>query len=248
MRAASAPEEQAALKRRYNQAVQDAEVRGARAVVEQFEMATMGSKAVIARSLRELDRIATSERELFSTYYKLLEGEVQLEHGNKWDGLRGVADDTLFPGYRSEIRFAALSLDGKGLHHYGEASFVLREDMIAHRASVYEENSVLFLRKHSYEPPPGHRATWADRAILCVAKLASWLTSSTETADFAKLLLRQGETPEDDQFVEVHIYGSMSVRTVQRVLVPPPKKGMVAVREALRERLRRMGMALEESL
>ena len=54
--------------------------------------------------------------------------------------MRVFADDALFPGYKEQIRFAALSLDGKGLSSYGECTLILRDHMIAHRASVLEGN------------------------------------------------------------------------------------------------------------
>jgi hypothetical protein len=163
VRAALDAAEREALERRYRNALAAAVARGTDAVVGEFEAAVQSSKAVIARPLRDLDRLVSSDRELLPSYYELLRGEVGLPHGNQWDLLRGLADEALFPSYREHIHFGALSLDGAGLPSYGEASFVLRDDMIAHRASVYEDNSALSLKNHAYVPPPGHRAAWADR-------------------------------------------------------------------------------------
>ena len=247
MRAAQATSERQALDRRYQEALREAESRGARAVVETFEAATQGSRAVMARPLRELDRLASSDRELLSTYYNLLQAEVRLPHGNDWDLLRGIADEALFPGYKEHIRFAALSLDGAGLPHYGDCSFVLRESMIAHRASVYEENSALALKKHRYEPPAGHRATWDERGKLCVAKHGREIEAATRPEQFAGLLLAPGPTPDEDRFVEVHIWGPMSMRTVERVLASPPRKGPRSIWKALRDRLKQVGADLEAS-
>jgi len=172
VKAAQVPAEKGALERRYQAALRDAASRGAEADIGRFEAAVANSKAVIARPLRELDRLVASDKELFPTFYRLLGEEVRLPHGNQWDLLRRIADEALFPGYKEEIRFAALSLDGIGLSTYGECSFVFREDMIAHRATVFEENSAVFMKRHAYEPPVGHRATWGERVKLCTAKLA----------------------------------------------------------------------------
>jgi hypothetical protein len=199
---------------------------------------------VIARPERDLDRLAASDQELFSTFYKLLGSEVRLPHGNQWDNLRRLADETLFPGYKEEIRFAALTLDGKGVSSYGECSFVLRNSMIAHRASVFEENSVLFLKRHSYNLPAGHRASWEGRAKLCVAKLANAIEPSTPESQFPALMLRSGADSQNDDFVEVHIWGPMSLRTVERVHLRTPRKR--AFRKALRDRLQGLDVILEE--
>ena len=244
VRAAQDPAERGALDSRYLAACRDAESRGVRKTVEDFEKATADSKAVIARPLRELDRLASADEEMISTFYNQLRAEMRLPHGNKWDGLRGIADEALFPGYREHIRFAALSLDGAGLPHYGDCSLVLRESMIAHRASVYEENSAISMMKHGYEPPAGYRAPWNDRARLCVAKTAGEVDATTNPDQFPRLLLSAGATPEEDRFVEVHIWGPMTFRTVERVLVPP-QKGK-AIRKNLRGRLRAVGVSLED--
>jgi hypothetical protein len=70
------------------------------------------SRAIIARSLSEFLRLAMSDHEVYATYYQLVEAEVRIPGGGKWDGLRRLADDTLFPGYKDQIRFGALTLRG----------------------------------------------------------------------------------------------------------------------------------------
>lgn len=218
--------------------------RGAEEKLAQFEAAAAGSQAVMARPTRELDRLIASDQELIPSYYGLLAGQVRLPHGNQWDGLRGIADEALFLGYKEHIRFAALSLDGQGLSSYGECSFVLREKMIGHRASVYEENSAISLKKHSYEPPHGHRATWPERARLCVAKLAGMIYPGTSQTRFAQLLLNTGKTSKGDRFVEVHVWGPMTIRSIERILVKKLRRQ--ASRKGLRDRLKAFGVELEE--
>ncbi|MEA2562779.1 MAG: hypothetical protein QOH06_4283 [Acidobacteriota bacterium] len=218
--------------------------RGAGEKVKQFEAAVAGSKAVMARPMRELDRLIASDQELIPSYYGLLAGQVRLPHGNQWDGLRGIADEALFPGYKEHIRFAALSFDGQGLSSYGECFFVLRDAMIGHRASVYEENSAVSLEKQGYKPPLGHRATWSERAKLCVAKLADRIKPTTTRDQFSQLLLRAGKSSKTDRFVEVHVWGPMTIRTIERILVR--KQLRQASLKALRDRLKAFGVELEE--
>lgn len=244
VRAAEASAEREALGRRYEGALRTAADCGTGEKIAQFEEAVAGSKAVLARSMRELDRLSSSDQELFTTYYGLLRGEVWLPHDNKWDRLRRIADEALFLGYREHIRFAALALDGAGLAHYGECSFVFRDTMIRHRASVYEENSALSLKKHGYEPPLGHRATWLQRSTLCVAKVAGDIHADTPRDQFPRLVLSSGAAPEEDRFVEVHIWGPMTIRTVERILVA--KVRSQAVLMSLEERARGSAVELED--
>jgi hypothetical protein len=227
--AAEQPDERAALNRRYQAARKDATARSAGGRLQGFENALAGSKAVIARSQSEVLRLATSTRQLYGTYYQLIEAGLRLPDGDEWDVLRELADTVLFPHYKQEMRFGALSLDGVGLPNYGPCSIVLRDEMISHRTSVFEENSALFMERRkikiSREPklPRGYRGTWGDRAKLCVAKLSTRIDSTTGLDKYSGILLRAGATSEDDDFVEVHIFGPMTVLTMERVIVMAPQ-------------------------
>jgi hypothetical protein len=248
VRAAQDGEERTALASRHRAAVDDAEARGCAEVVRDFENAAGTSQAVIARPLREAERLASSDRQLYSTYYKLIESEVQLPSGDKWDRLRQHADVTLFGSFNApQIRFAALSLEDAAPATYGECSLVLREELIAYRASVFEDNSAIFMAEWGYHSEPGFRATWEERAMLCVAKLAGRLQVDTPATQFASLLMESGPTPEDDRFVEVHVWGSMTRRTLRKVRIRSMSfDGRPTARlAALRERLAEVGVELE---
>jgi hypothetical protein len=104
------------------------------------------------------------------------------------------------------------------LPHYGECTVWLAEKMIAHRATLLSENSaVAYDRDKGFQP--GHRATWADRVKLCVAKLASRFTSSVQSSQFPRILMKAGATAVDDEFVEIQILGEMTIRTFDGVRV-----------------------------
>lgn len=122
--------------------------------------------------------------------------------------------------------------------------------MIAHRASVLDENSVLFVERHGVATgkgagppstvpvgavspggaappgavPPGYRAIWADRGRLCAAKLHPRIDAGTGPVEYSRLLMRQASAPEDHEFVEAHIFGPMTVRTFEEVSVSKRKK------------------------
>jgi hypothetical protein len=223
-----AEEERAELHRRYEESRRAAAARGAGEALEAFEQwVGAESKAVLARSANELQRLATSDNEVYATFYELLGAHVRLWETDRWSVLRSAADAAFFPGYHTHIRFAALSLDSDGLSNYGDCSITLRTEMIAHRASVFEENTVMFLERRGIlfkdlaNLPAGFRATWDDRALLCAAKLAAHAGDGATPDTYASLLLRQGQDSEGDEFMEVHIWGPMTARTFERVALSP---------------------------
>jgi hypothetical protein len=246
VKAAGAEVEREALQRRYEDALEDAEARGCRTVAESLEAAAKASRAILNRSLEETERLTASEHQIYATYYERLDAGVQSPYGDAWDLWRRMADATLFPLYEKRIRFAALSLDGIGVQRYGDCSLVLRDELIEHRATVFEDNSAVFLRDRDYRLLPGHRATWEERSRLCVAKLSRAILMETTAADFPGLLLCQGATAEDDRFVEVHIWGPLTARSFERAVVSlKEKKRGQAFRKALRARLAAVGVELE---
>ncbi len=222
---AEANKERKALTRRYDKVIADVIRSGFAGTVRDLENRAGRSKAVIARGLDETLRLAEGEHSIYGTYHQMTNSGLRIPEGSKWDPLRNIADDALFGSYKKEIRFAALSLDGLGIARYGDCFWVLREEMIAHRASVFEENSVMFLVRRGIrisqvsKVPAGYRATWEERSKLCVAKLGGKIDGHTSAGDFRELLLRQGSTPEEDEIVEVHVGGPMTVRTLERVIL-----------------------------
>jgi hypothetical protein len=241
---ASTREESEALSKRYDAAFSHAKSNGSEKALRGFEYAVHSeSHAVISRPIEEVFRLASSERELYATFYRRVAAGLRLPDGSEWDTLREVVDSKLFHFYKEGIIFAALTLDDKGLSAYGECFLILREDMIAYRATVFEENSIVFMKKRhigvAEQLPYGHRSVWRDRGKLAVAKLHDRITVATKVSDFPALLLVNAPDSKDDQFIEVHIYGPVSVRTLQkvRVDVKPSKRGLGVRLQALKEML-----------
>jgi hypothetical protein len=253
VRAAQLHEEKTALENRYNAAMEQSKLNGSNTALRNFENTVLSdSKAVINRSLAEITRLANSNKELYATFYLLIESGIRLPSGDKWDILRAIADDALFSGYKKDIRFAALSIDGLGLFNYGECALVLKNKMIAHRASVLEENSVIFMETHkilmsqAHKLPKGYRATWDERGKLCATKAASDISANTQSKHFAGILLRQGKTTAEDKFVEAHIWGPISSRTFDLVIVNRPKsRADRVILKALQEKLEKIGVKVE---
>lgn len=249
VRAAEDKNERAALAGRYKAAVDIAVARGCEGVLRDFENATRRSRAVIARPLQETERLTSSDLELYSTYYKLIEAGVRLPSGERWDKLRQLADVSLFGLFNAQqIRFAALSIEDVAPRSYGECCLVLREDRIAHRASLFHDNSAVLMARLRYDVLLGFRATWEDRTMLCVAKIAEHLQSDTLTSSFPGLLMQIGMTSEDERFVEVHIWGSITRRSLEKVrfvALPGTERPSQGRLKALRDRLAEIGVPLE---
>lgn len=245
-------DERAALRVRYNRAKADALSRGAEATLQDFETAVASSKAVLARPIGDVQTLANSTRRLHATYYQLIQAGLKLPDDDEWNRARELGDTVLFPYYKEQIRFATLSLDGIGLSTFGFCSIELREEMIAHRASVFDENSVLFMERHGVTVarnpglPKGYRAIWGERDKLCVAKLAPHIDSTTPPNEYSGLLLTQGSSPETHEFVEVHIFGPMTVLTMAKIKVIIPKPGPRAtIVRALKSKLVKHGVSVE---
>lgn len=246
---ASLSKERDGLESRYQQALARAESRGTKAIVDDFELKTANTKAVLARSIPEVHRLATSENEIYATFYQLTEAGVKMPTGGKWDILRSVADQAVFPGYSKDLRFGALSLNELGLRSYGECSLVLSDNMIGHRATVFEKNSTRFFETNpmkmseAHKMPEGYRALWAERGKLCVAKLADQMFTSTTISDFPKVLLKEGKKPDDNEFIEVNIWGPITSRAFEQVIVRRPKKrGDQLILHSLIEKLGKIGV------
>ncbi len=254
VRAAEDPEEIAALEDRYRAAIVEASGRGAGDGLREFEAVVGESKAVLARSANELQRLATSDKQIYATYYALLHAGVLAYEDDRWSLLRALADTAMFPGYKENIRFAALTLTEEGLANYGKCFIILRTEMIAHRASAFEENSTLFMEHHDIrlsradDLPRGYRATWPERSKLAVAKLSRRVDAGTGADEYSSLLLRSGATTGDDEFIEVHVWGPMTARTFEQVTVKTPtKRAERAILSALHEKLGKVSVKLQVS-
>lgn len=253
--AASRAEDVAALERRYQAALDDAKARGCDAVAQDFATALSGAKVVIARHIHDVERLGFSDSECYTTFHQALDGGLRVPDGDEWNELRYAADEALFPRYKKEIRSAALTLDDLGPLGYGAWSITLRTPMIERRASVFEENSLIFIkaRKVTIDGADalfrGYRASWSDRIKLCIAKLAGALSTATKPGDYAGLLLRQVGGTGTDQFVEVHLWGSLTMRTAEKIVLTKSKDTRRLAKksrmDAIRDNMKKLDVIFE---
>ena len=94
--------------------------------------------------------------------------------------------------------------------------------------------------------PLGYRALWGDRGRLAAAKLEDRLEPDTREKDFPSILNTPGANREDDDFIEVHIYGAVHRRGVERVVASKKKrKADQALLKDLKRKLREIDVELE---
>ena len=194
VRLARSAVERSALRVRYDDAVYRAQARGALDVLRLFERELASSGAVVNCSLSFLKDFVTQPKTLFANYHQTVQAGVRKAALPERDQERTVVDAIMFGSFASAVRFAALSLNNRGVESYGPYSLRLRDIAVANRSSLLEENSFDFVRRHSLGPrvaaPQGFRSDWNLRSELAVAKLGDLLGSDTRTSRFAQILLR----------------------------------------------------------
>jgi hypothetical protein len=187
---------------------------------------------------------------LYINYYKAVASGARIPEDNEWDLSRQAYDAKLYPYFFQEITFAALTLNNCGVTGYGDYCMVLKSNLIASRASVIETNSFIFVKEqlhHGDVDPAGHRSSWDQRAKLVMAKLAGTLKFSTTDSSFPSLLL--GTDDRGGDFIEVHIYGEIHRRAIERVVCRsrPLRRQDALLNKRLIAKLQEFGAAFEES-
>ena len=259
VRLAERPENRNALQFRYDQAVANAKSRGCDAVRQEFEKAVSSSRAVLAATIDKLQPIANGQVDLFSTFYDLNRKRVSARNSKAsepdWDKLRPVVESGLFGDQgKDEVIHAALTLSDRSRRWHSPYVGRLRKSHSAHRLSAFEENSIGFFIKKNVTVADteaairGYRSSWKDRHLLAVAKLESKLHSAMTPAEFPGILLKEGASGADDEFIELHLFGPMTLKTVEKLTVVRTRNGRpgTAKLKALKERVIAAGAGYAE--
>ncbi len=236
VRAAEQDGERQALADRVADAEHQAGKDGTAPLVAKLREAARRSRAVRVRSLDEVYALVKSDDKLMGTFYDLKGAGLLRPSASEMEASRQSAEPLLFLNYHEKIQFAALTLDDTGLFNYGNCAMIFQEAKIANRATVFQENCVLFCQRHALGPgkttvPPGYRATWGHREDLVVAKLGPRLGVHTQESDFPSILLSSGSDPSKDDFVEVHIYDRLHRSALEYVVVRPKRCDRALIRE-----------------
>jgi hypothetical protein len=216
-------EELEALEKRYKEKVGFAAGKGHDAKRIEFEEIIKKSMAVINVSLGYLHMFVVGNNTLYSSYQLQTGGEVRDFAPDEFDRERLGVEGTLFGSYGRNIRYAALSIDGRGLKPYGDFTLIVSDTAIEERATLLEENSYRFIKTHkilagdiSRKMPRGYRAVWNDRYKLAIAKLLDKALLTT-AENYAKIVLLSTGSRKTDDFIEVHIYGKLNNLSIQAV-------------------------------
>jgi hypothetical protein len=227
VRAASSPEEVAALTARFESAEASARNNGWESVFASFHEACRHTRAVICRSVSQVKQLVSSDNALYNNFYRQLEAGIRIPDDNQWDRNREAIESKVFPNYHRNIVFGVLSLTDTGNTAYGEASIKLRNAAIKQRSTVFEEPLFPFLRSRSIgvteATPHGHRAPWNDRSRLCAAKIGSRLRAETNPSDYQSLILDPKNETESD-CIEVHVFGPVHRRAIETVTCKRPSR------------------------
>ena len=251
VRAADNSNEVAALEKRLDDVRAAANARGSLRVLNDFGIAVTQSCAVLARSIGDLDAFVKSDRALYVSFHSQVRAGLRTPEDNDWDAGRMAAESTVHPNYNEKINYSALSLDGRGVSWWGDYSIVLKSAHIARRTSVFEENPFLFCERHRViagkRPPLGFRASWPRRQDLAMVKLADKLRSDTASSEFTSVLLSQGTSRGNADFIECHIFGPLHRSSIEKVIGPKPKRRAdLVIWKSVVSQLTKLGALVEE--
>lgn len=227
VRYAERPEEKAALERRLTEARISAVAKGSSERLAAFGQAVSASKAVICKPLGDLDSMVKGDGQLMQAYHPAVRAQLRMPQNNEFDAVREANDARINPHYYQKLHFGALSLDGRGVPHYGDFAITMRDAMTASRATVFEENPLKFNEAHPLgrnKPVPyGFRAVWSDRQKLAMAKLHAKIQPVTKDEEFPDILMEKTEAPDGyTDFVEVHIYGELHPKAFEHICAVVP--------------------------
>ncbi|MCX6583502.1 MAG: hypothetical protein NT166_25285 [Candidatus Aminicenantes bacterium] len=207
-----------------------------------FEGQVKKSSAVINVSLDYLYNMIAGKSTIYSTYQLQTEGEARDFVRSEFDKERLGIEGTLFGSYGSNIRYAAMSLDGSGLKSYGDYTIILSDESVRLRTTLLEENSYSFIRRHKIlagdKIPKGYRAVWKERYKLAIAKLMGKILLTKET-DYAIIVLKSTGDRKRDEYIEVHIYGKINKEAIRAVrgnsnVDPGQKEKILRIKEYLK--------------
>jgi len=192
-------------------------------LVEKQSGVVVCMSAGMARSLFEDPNI------LYANYERLVGANARKPKVPDNDRHRCAVGGSLFGSYANYIFYGALSLTEKGLPTYGAVHCRLRSVTIDKRTSFLETNSYRFVREHSIIPgdkiPAGYTASWEDRHLLVLAKMADRLSTGQTESDWQAILIHSdGQNKENDDFVEAHIYESFDRNAIECLVEATGKK------------------------
>jgi hypothetical protein len=119
---------------------------GFSSVFDAFRREVARSNAVFCRSVSQIKEVVSSDNQLYVSFYQMVGMGSRRPEETTIERERLLADDLLFPFYREQICFAALSLNAQGASSWGNCSVQLRADHISGSSDGFRSELPLFLQ------------------------------------------------------------------------------------------------------
>ena len=222
---ANRADERRELNNRYIMAMEEAEKEGTRDILSAFIRSVVeDGRLVTACGFPKFRQTFEREDGVFPIFQRMLEAGLIFVGDDPMNRLRLPAEEATLPRFSRDITFAALSIENRGISHYGNFLIVWNPERVDHRATLFVANCVTWRLQRGMamdQPaPPGFRARWQDRGQLAAQKCRAEISPMTTDAEFSCILLRDSANPGDgfDVFIEGHIWGPLSRGSVSRVI------------------------------
>lgn len=213
-----------ALARRYNDTISILLAAGHANAGQSIENTIASqSTAVLVRRSHLVCDLVEKDNGNFLTFYQQIDAGRRNPENTEWDIKRRAVDAVLFPYYEKQICFLCLSLNDRGIQHYGDFHFSFSGSVIGGRTTVFEENSVNFFDRHqTIATAPnfkGYVAEWGERGKLAVCKLQSAVQNcQTPLNPQAFLIHEDPQRLGADDFIECHVHGPLNVKDAQKIM------------------------------
>lgn len=232
---------------RYEDAICSLNHRGVKDVAKRFENIVENSYVIMNRSLNDLISALDNSR-MVATFHQQVASKARAYENNQFDRNRDGFESKIHPIYYDKIHYGLLSAQEEGCAYYGSASIKFCNKFIEKRTTFFEENSYNFIKKHQViateDAPVGYRSTWENRAKLAIAKLHSGIKPEMSDDELNKLLL--DASVQDPDFIEAHIYGTVSKDVFDSVLLKKTAQDSPAMINFAKEKLEAFGINVEE--
>ncbi|MEO6758277.1 MAG: hypothetical protein ABIO24_02405 [Saprospiraceae bacterium] len=192
--------------------------------IQRFEaIINQEGKAVINMS-NEVLRLMVIENADYLSYQRGVEQGKIIKRDFQHDRFQCMVESAFYGFDGRNIVYAALSLDDNGVNYYGDLSVVLKTKSIEKRTTFFERDTFLVYKELTAmgwrldeDLPAGYCGTWPERHKTAVIKHGAAIQASQEIADFAALILKNGDDRTNDEFIELHIFNTIVPNNFEKV-------------------------------
>lgn len=226
VRIASSDDEQEALNKRFLEAKERLISAGLSSELEALMVAVENNASVIvSMPVNAALNIVTDAASQYVNYERLVGSGARTQASFADDSHRIVVAGAMFGSAGDNITYGALSFSDRGLKTYGDIYCKLKTVAIDQRTSFLETNSYDFFEKYQEDYPLGYRSNWNGRRMLVAVKLEqrNEIAKDQKIEDWEKcVLVCDGKNRKNDEYVEVHIYGSFNSESIEDLVAAQP--------------------------